>query len=282
MTLKEKLAILIETSPANDRLEIPKYNHGNEALHGVVRPGTFTVYPQAIALGATFDDDLIEEIADAISDESRAIHHHGRGVCLTKEEYDARYSGLLTFWSPDLNICRDPRWGRTGETYGEDPYLAGKIGAAFVRGLQGKDPHYLKAVATPKHYTANNEEHNRFSCDAKMSEQSLREYHLEPFRRAIEEGIDPVTAIQMVTINVAQCFQLDHEMGSVAPSKCADLVLIDDLNACHVTDVFINGDRVAKDGKLTVEIAPYAGETVAIEKEVDVNGEKVTLALKKA
>ena len=126
MTLREKLMILIETSQENPRLGIPKYFHGNEALHGVVRPGKYTVFPQAIALGATFDDALLEDIADAISDESRAMYHHGKGTAVSEEEYEGRYNGLLTFWSPDLNLCRDPRWGRTGETYGEDPYLAGK------------------------------------------------------------------------------------------------------------------------------------------------------------
>lgn len=188
MDIREKLMILVETSQANERLGIPLYFHGNEALHGMVRPGKSTVFPQAIAFGATFDEELIEQIADAISDETRARYFHGRGVDVSEEEYDARYSGLLTFWSPDLNLARDPRWGRTGETYGEDPYLAGKLGAAFVRGLQGKDPDHLKAVATPKHFTANNEEHNRFSCNAKMSEKTLREYHLRPFEIAVKEG----------------------------------------------------------------------------------------------
>ncbi len=188
MTLKEKLQIIIDTSPANERLGIPKYYHGNEALHGIVRPGSFTVFPQAIAFGAMFDDELLGVIADAISDESRGRYN---GKCfdgLDEREFEGRYNGLLTFWSPDLNLARDPRWGRTAETYGEDPYLAGKNGAAFVRGLQGSDEKYLKAVATPKHFTANNEEHNRFSCNAKMSEKTLREYHLEPFRMAVQEG----------------------------------------------------------------------------------------------
>ena len=215
MTIREKIAVIIETSPANERLGIPKYNHGNEALHGVVRPGRFTVFPQAIALGATFDDTLIEEIADAISDESRAVYHHGKGVCVTEEEYEGRYNGLLTFWSPDLNICRDPRWGRTGETYGEDPYLAGKMGAAFVRGLQGKDPRYLKAVATPKHYTANNEEHNRFSCNAEMSEKTLREYHLEPFRRAVEEGHPAAVMAAYNAINGEPCHQNPYLLKTI-------------------------------------------------------------------
>ena len=190
MTIKEKLQIIIDTSPENERLGIPKYYHGNEALHGVVRPGSFTVFPQAIALGAMFDDGLLETIADAISDESRARYSHKCADGLDEREFEGRYNGLLTFWSPDLNLARDPRWGRTAETYGEDPYLAGKNGAAFVRGLQGKDKNFLKAVATPKHFTANNEEHNRFSCNAKMSEKTLREYHLEPFRMAVQEA-DP-------------------------------------------------------------------------------------------
>lgn len=188
MTVKEKLQIIIDTSPENERLGIPKYYHGNEALHGVVRPGSFTVFPQAIALGAMFDDEMLETIADAISDESRARYNNKCADGLDAREFEGRYNGLLTFWSPDLNLARDPRWGRTAETYGEDPYLAGKNGAAFVRGLQGKDKNFLKAVATPKHFTANNEEHNRFSCNAKMSEKTLREYHLEPFRMAVQEG----------------------------------------------------------------------------------------------
>ncbi|MBR5311857.1 MAG: glycoside hydrolase family 3 C-terminal domain-containing protein [Clostridia bacterium] len=215
MTLREKLAVIIETSPANERLGIPKYNHGNEALHGVVRPGKYTVFPQAIALGATFDDALIEEIAGCISDESRAMHHHGKAESIPDQEFDGRYNGLLTFWSPDLNLCRDPRWGRTGETYGEDPYLAGKMGAAFVRGLQGNDPDYLKAVATPKHYTGNNEEHNRFSCNAVMSEKSLREYHLEPFRRAVEEGRPAAVMAAYNAINGEPCHQNPYLLKTI-------------------------------------------------------------------
>lgn len=207
MTLEEKLNILIETSEANERLGIPKYYHGNEALHGVVRPGRYTVFPQAIAFGAMFDPALMEEITDAISDESRAMHHHGEAIAARDNQFGGRYSGLLTFWSPDLNLCRDPRWGRTGETYGEDPYLAGKTGAAFVRGLQGKDPRYLKAVSTPKHFTANNEEHNRFECNAKMSEKSFREYHLEPFRIAVKEGHPAAVMAAYNAINGIPCHE---------------------------------------------------------------------------
>ena len=109
MTLEEKIAVLIETSEANERLGIPKYYHGNEALHGVVRPGKYTVFPQAIAFGAMFDCALMEEIAEAISDEARAMHHRGQAITEKNTLFGGRYSGLLTFWSPDLNLCRDPR-----------------------------------------------------------------------------------------------------------------------------------------------------------------------------
>ena len=204
MTLEEKLNIIVETSEAIERLGIPKYYHGNEALHGVVRPGRFTVFPQAIALGAMFDDTFLEEIADAISTEARAAYFN-RPVGAGEEELNGRYNGLLAFWSPDLNLARDPRWGRTAETYGEDPYLAGKNGAAFVRGLQGKDETYLKAIATPKHFTANNEEHNRFTCNAVMSEKSLREYYLEPFRMAVQEGENEAVMGAYNAVNGVPC-----------------------------------------------------------------------------
>ena len=215
MTLREKLMILIETSQANERLNIPKYFHGNEALHGVCRPGRYTVFPQAIGFGSTFDPELIRDIADAISDESRAIHHHGRGTVVPEEDFDARYSGLLAFWSPDLNLCRDPRWGRTGETYGEDPYLAGRIGIAFVRGLQGNDPKYLKAVSTPKHFTANNEEKNRFGCNAKMTEKDFREYHLAPFKAVVEEGHCEAVMAAYNAINGVPCHINRHLLTDI-------------------------------------------------------------------
>lgn len=207
MTLEEKLSQIVETAEAVERLGIPKYYHGNEALHGVVRPGKFTVFPQAIAFGAMFDDELLETIADAISTEARAKYFYGEKEENGGKPYEGLYNGLLTFWSPDLNLARDPRWGRTAETYGEDPYLAGKNGAAFVRGIQGKDDNYIKAVATPKHFTANNEEHNRFSCNAVMSEKTFREYHLEPFRMAVQEGHAEAVMAAYNAINGVPCHE---------------------------------------------------------------------------
>src|SRR5690606_21109286 len=157
LTIEEKISLLRATSPGIPRLAIPKYYHGNEALHGVVRPGPFTVFPQAIGLASMWNPDLHYKVATAISDEAR-----GRWNELEegKKQTDL-FSDLLTFWSPTINMARDPRWGRTPETYGEDPFLTGVLGTKFVQGLQGNDPKYLKIVATPKHFAANNEEHNR-------------------------------------------------------------------------------------------------------------------------
>lgn len=184
MTIEEKISILTETAPAIERLGIKKYYHGNEALHGVVRPGKFTVYPQAIGLAATWNPELILEVASAISDEAR-----GRWNELERGNKQTNlYSDLLTFWSPTVNMARDPRWGRTPETYGEDPYLTGCIGVSFVKGLQGNHPQYLKIVSTPKHFAANNEEHNRFECNAIISQKDLREYYLPAFEDCIKEG----------------------------------------------------------------------------------------------
>ncbi len=184
LTTEEKVGLLRATSPAIPRLGIDKYYHGNEALHGVVRPGRFTVFPQAVGLAATWNTDLIYSVATAISDEARARWNEldqGR-------EQTEQFTDLLTFWSPTVNMARDPRWGRTPETYGEDPVLSGAMGAAFVRGLQGDNPRYLKIVSTPKHFAANNEEHNRFSCLPQLTEKQLREYYLPAFEQCVTKG----------------------------------------------------------------------------------------------
>lgn len=184
LTIEEKISLLRATSPGIPRLGIKKYYHGNEALHGVVRPGPFTVFPQAIGLASMWNKDLHFQIATVISDEARARWNElERG-----EKQLGQFSDLLTFWSPTVNMARDPRWGRTPETYGEDPYLSGVLGAQFVRGLQGDDPRYLKVVSTPKHFAANNEEHNRFEANPQISERQLREFYLPAFEKCIIDG----------------------------------------------------------------------------------------------
>ncbi len=183
MTLEEKVFQTLHAAPKIDRLDVKAYNYWNEALHGVARAGVATVFPQAIGLAATFDEDLIEEVADCISTE-------GRGKFNAQQKYGDYdiYKGL-TFWSPNVNIFRDPRWGRGHETYGEDPYLSGKLGTRFVYGIQGKDEKYLKAAACAKHFAVHSgPEDQRHSFNAQVSEQDLRETYLPAFKTLVKEA----------------------------------------------------------------------------------------------
>lgn len=184
LTMEEKVALLQSTAEAIPRLGVKNYYHGNEGLHGVVKGGRFTVFPQAIALAATWNPKLIKEVATVISDEARAKwNFYNQG----KDQKNV-YSDMLTFWSPTINMARDPRWGRTPETYGEDPFLTSKIGLSFVQGLQGNHDKYIKVVATPKHFVANNQEDNRFAYNANVSEKALREYYFPAYKVAITKG----------------------------------------------------------------------------------------------
>lgn len=163
MTLEEKISQMINTAVAIPRLHVPKYNWWNECLHGVAAGGHATVFPQAIGLAATWNVDLIYKMATAISDEARAKHHEA-----IRNGKRGLYQGL-TFWSPNVNLFRDPRWGRGQETYGEDPYLSSRMGVNLVKGLQGNDLKYLKVVATPKHYVVHSgPEGKRHGFNAKV------------------------------------------------------------------------------------------------------------------
>ena len=183
MTLEEKVAQMMNATPAIERLGVPPHDYWNEALHGVARSGVATVFPQAIGHAATWDTKLMYQVADVISTEARAKHHE-----YARNKQYGRYQGL-TFWSPNINIFRDPRWGRGQETYGEDPYLTGQLGVQFVRGLQGDDPRYFKVIATPKHYAVHSgPEPERHAFDAIAYERDLRETYLPAFRATILEG----------------------------------------------------------------------------------------------
>lgn len=183
MTLEEKIAQLGNTAAAIPRLGVPQYEWWNEALHGVARAGAATAFPQAIGLAATFDQDLLQEIATAISDEARAKHHE-----FARRGLRGRYQGL-TFWSPNVNIFRDPRWGRGQETYGEDPWLTARMGVAFVRGLQGDDPRYRKVDATAKHFAVHSgPEADRHHFDVHPSEQDLYDTYLPAFQALVQQG----------------------------------------------------------------------------------------------
>jgi len=183
MTLQEKADQLLYTAPAIPRLGVPEYNWWNEALHGVARAGYATVFPQSITIANSWDEGLMYSVANAISDEARAKYHEfqrrgKRGI----------YQGL-TFWSPNINIFRDPRWGRGHETYGEDPFLTGRMGLQFVKGLQGDDPKYFKTVATAKHFAVHSgPEPLRHTFNALVSEVDLRETYLPAFRTLIVDG----------------------------------------------------------------------------------------------
>ncbi|MFL5608286.1 MAG: glycoside hydrolase family 3 C-terminal domain-containing protein [Gemmatimonadaceae bacterium] len=183
MTLEEKVSQMKDVAAPIPRLGVPEYNWWNEALHGVARSGLGTVFPQAIGFAATWDDSLVYRMATVISDEARAKHHE-----YLRNDSHKRYQGL-TIWSPNINIFRDPRWGRGQETYGEDPYLTGRLAVHFIRGLQGNDPKYFKTIATVKHFAVHSgPELDRHQFDAVVSERDLRETYLPQFEMGIRDG----------------------------------------------------------------------------------------------
>lgn len=188
MTLEEKVYQTLHGAPSIDRLDVKAYNYWNEALHGVARAGTATVFPQAIGLAATFDEDFLEEVAVAVSDEGRAKFNAQQKY----GDYDI-YKGL-TFWSPNVNIFRDPRWGRGHETFGEDPYLTSRLGVRFIEGMQGKDEVYMKVAACAKHFAVHSgPEDERHSFNAVVNEQDLRETYLPAFKACVKEaGVEVV------------------------------------------------------------------------------------------
>ena len=183
MTLEEKIAQMMHQAPAIPRLGIPEYNWWSEGLHGVARAGLATVFPQAIGLGATWDEDMLYRVSTVIADEARAKHHE-----FVRKNKRFLYQGL-TLWSPNINIFRDPRWGRGQETYGEDPFLTGSLAVQFIKGLQGDDSVYLKTIATVKHLAVHSgPEPERHVFDARSNQQDLADTYLPQFEMGIKEG----------------------------------------------------------------------------------------------
>ncbi len=183
MTLKEKASQINNTSPSIDRLRIPEYNWWNEALHGVARAGFATSFPQPIGLAATFNADAIYKMGTIISDEARAKHHQ-----FVRDGKRGLYEGL-TFYSPNINIFRDPRWGRGHETFGEDPFLSGTLGVAFVKAMQGDNPNFFKTICTAKHFAVHSgPEPTRHEFNAIPSKQDLWETYLPAFKMLAQEG----------------------------------------------------------------------------------------------
>ena len=183
MTLDEKVAQLINTTPAIPRLDVPAYDYWSEGLHGIARSGYATMFPQAIGMAATWDAPLVNQISTVISTEARAKYNEA-----VRNNVHSIYYGL-TIWSPNINIFRDPRWGRGQETYGEDPFLTSRLGVAFVEGLQGDDPTYLKTIATPKHYAVHSgPESTRHSANIDPTPHDLWDTYLPAFRATIVDA----------------------------------------------------------------------------------------------
>lgn len=183
MTLEEKVSEMGSASAAVPRLNVPAYNFWNEALHGVARSGYATMFPQAIGMAATWDAPLLQQIGDVISTEARAKNNEA----LRHGNHDIYFG--LTFWSPNINIFRDPRWGRGQETYGEDPYLTGSLGVNFIRGLQGTDPKYFKVIGTPKHFAVHSGPENvRHKFNVEPTAHDLWDTYLPQFRMAIVDA----------------------------------------------------------------------------------------------
>lgn len=201
LTLSEKISLLGTTAPAIERLKIPTMNGWNQSLHGIVWTRPTTMFPVPIAMAATWNPELVRDVAAAIADEGRAINNYwptvpgtreptggqGQMVTVTAKGERLRHNGLV-YRSPVINISRDPRWGRIWEAYGEDPWLTSRMAVAYVKGTQGDDPKYLKLAATLKHYAVNNEERDRVKIDVTVSERMLREYYLPHFQAGIVEG----------------------------------------------------------------------------------------------
>jgi beta-glucosidase len=260
MTLAEKVSQMMNAAPAIERLDIPEYEWWNEGLHGVARAGYATVFPQAIGLAATWDTNLMAQVADVISTEARAKHNE-----FVRHNERGRYQGL-TFWSPNINIFRDPRWGRGQETYGEDPYLTARLGVEFVKGLQGSDPRYLKVVATPKHYAVHSgPEPERHAFDAKIDERDLRETYLPAFRATVREGKAASVMCAYNRTNGEPCCSNNRLMTDILRKEWGfNGYVVSDCGA--ITDIW-KGHQFTKTEEAASAVAVKAGTDLACGRE---------------
>jgi beta-glucosidase len=260
MTLEEKVSQMMNAAPAIERLDIPEYEWWNEGLHGVARAGYATVFPQAIGLAATWDTNLMAQVAEVISTEARAKHNE-----FVRNNERGRYKGL-TFWSPNINIFRDPRWGRGQETYGEDPYLTARLGVEFVKGLQGNDPKYLKVVATPKHYAVHSgPEPERHSFDAKVYERDLRETYLPAFRATIVEAQAASVMCAYNRTNTEPCCANDRLMMDILRKEWGfNGYVVSDCGA--ISDIW-KGHQFAKSEAAASALAVKVGTDLACGRE---------------
>ena len=251
MTLEEKCAQMLYTAPAIERLGVPAYNWWNEALHGVARCGVATVFPQAIGMAASFDDQLLYKVATAISDEARANYNEYKQFGETQQ-----YQGL-TYWSPNINIFRDPRWGRGHETYGEDPYLTGRMGTAFVKGLQGKGK-YRKVDATLKHFAVHSgPEKLRHEFNVNISRKDMDDTYLYAFKYCLEHA-DPAAFMGAYNrVNGEPCCGSRQLLGEILRGewKFKGYVVSD----CGAVCDFDQHHKVTKDGIESAALAVNEG-----------------------
>ncbi len=248
LTLEEKVGLMNHPAHGIPRLNIPAYNYWSEALHGVARSGRATVFPQAIGMAATWDKELILKVATAISDEGRAKYH----AALRRNGYTAQYQGL-TFWAPNVNIFRDPRWGRGQETWGEDPFFTGEMASAFVRGLQGDDPKYLKVAACAKHYAVHSgPEKERHTFNAIVTKRELYDTYLPAFKKLVTEA--KVEAVMGA---------YNRTLGEVC---CASKLLIEDIlrGEWNFQGHFVSDCWALSDFHLNHKVTNDAAETVAL------------------
>jgi beta-glucosidase len=283
LTLEEKVNQMLNSTPAIERLGIPPYDWWNESLHGVARTKyPTTSYPQAIAMAATFDVKAMKQMGDFTSDEGRAIHNES----LRKKDY-SRYTGL-TYWTPNINIFRDPRWGRGQETYGEDPFLTASIGTAFVEGLQGSDPKYLKAAACAKHYAIHSgPESSRHTFDVNVSNHDLWDTYLPAFKQLV---VNAKVAGVMCAYNAYQgqpCCGSDKLMVDILRNKwnfkgyvTSDCGAIDDFYKTHklfpdaessATDAVLHGTDVECGNRTYKSLIKAVQEGKLSEKDIDVS-----------
>ncbi|HET7117504.1 MAG TPA: glycoside hydrolase family 3 C-terminal domain-containing protein [Hanamia sp.] len=283
LTLEEKVNQMLNSTPAIPRLGIPPYDWWNECLHGVARTKYHTTsYPQAIGMAATFDVNSMKQMGNFTSDEGRAIHNES----LRKKDY-SRYTGL-TYWTPNINIFRDPRWGRGQETYGEDPFLTASIGTAFVEGLQGNDPRYLKAAACAKHYAIHSgPESSRHTFDVNVSNHDLWDTYLPAFRQLV---VNAKVAGVMCAYNAyagQPCCGNDKLMVDILRNKwkftgyvTSDCGAIDDFYETHkmfpdaessATDAVLHGTDVECGNRTYKTLIQAVKDGKLSEKDIDVS-----------
>lgn len=267
MTLDEKIGQMMNQAPAIERLGVPEYNWWSEGLHGIARAGIATVFPQAIGLGATWDEDMLFRVSTAIADETRAKHHE-----FVRKNKRFLYQGL-TLWSPNINIFRDPRWGRGQETYGEDPFLTGRLAVQFVKGLQGDDTTYFKTIATIKHFAVHSgPEPERHVFNASTSERDLRDMYLPQFEMGIREGKAYSVMCAYNKYNGEACCGSHRLLGDVLRKEWGfNGYIVSDCDA--ITDIYANHKIVA---------TPEEAAALAVKSGTDLECGKTFASLKQA